>query len=681
MSNNARATIASGDGLDVRTFSVRHGMSQLFEIELTVVSENLDIDFDEVIGKEASFGLATHRAQVAWSGICNEMEQQRVDADGLATYRLSIVPTAWLLTQRKNYRIFQYMSELEIVQKVLGEWGVEHEARVNAGAHGKRKFRVQYDESDFTLISRLLEDAGISYYFEASGAGTKMVLDDEPQSRDLSHPGIPFVDDANTATERFVTHVTVSSKLRPGAMAIGDLDYRRASTKQPRATFTGGLAQEARLEQFDYEPGAFLYTTSADGSSPAADDRGATRTDDAAGATKTQNRLLQRRNGAKVVSFESSVLDLAPGAIATIVSHPHRALGGMLLVIGTALSGTHDGVWRIAVDSVQASAPYRPDAVTPKPEVHGLESATVVGPGGEEIHTDEFGRVRVHFHWDRESRRNEESSCWVPTNQPWAGKGFGAVNLPRIGQEVFVSFLGGDPDRPVVHGRVYTESNPVPDPLPKYKNVAGLFSEATPRLVMGGSQGLVTGAASPFAGTPLNSQQIAETVTQPGPFQASSPTGTNHAWKGSGMKLDDTSGAENLYIQANRDLHVVVHNDWKTVVGNHRATRIGTDDILEVRGSQYIEIGKEQRTEVTGDHATKCHSKRFERIGRRLDQQVKMGVTLESKYGNLELRAKKAIKIVSDKTVELKVKNSVIKLTQSEITVQSGGEDVQINPK
>lgn len=679
---NAEARVATGDPLDVRSFSVKQGINQLFAIELSVVSKSLDIDFDQVIGDEASFSLATRRSTMSWSGICQEMEQHRVDEKGLASYRLVIVPAFWLLTQRKNYRVFQYLSEIEIVQKILGEWGVEHEVRIDSAAHGKRKFRVQYGESDFAFVSRLLEDAGISYYFAASEGGTKLVLADEPQSGELAHAAIPYVDDANTTVEGYVTRVAVHTKLRPGKMTIGDLDYRLESTAQPRASVSAGLPQEAKLEQFDYEPGAFLYQSTSDGSSPAADDRGAARTDADRGARKTTNRMHGRRNGAKVVTFDSSLLELAPGAIASVAGHPHRALGSTLLVTNADLEGTHDGEWVTTVECVHTDAPYRPDPITPKPEVLGLESATVVGPGGEEIHTDEWARVRVHFHWDRESNRDDKSSCWLPTNQPWAGKELGTVNVPRIGQEVLVAFLGGDPDRPVVVGRVYTEENPVPDPLPKYKNVSGIFSESTPRLVMGAAGGAdaTGGGTSPYGGTPMSSQQIADTVTQPGPFQAQSPTGTNHAWKGSGMKLDDTSGAENCYIQANKDLHMIVWNNWTTVVGNHRATKIGTDDITCVRGSQYMEIGDEQRTEVTKDVATRVRFDRKERIGKQLKQESKDDIVLEAKSGNLAIVAKKAIKLDCDTTIELKVKGSIVKLTPGDITVLAGDNKLHINP-
>lgn len=681
--NDARIAISSGDELDVRSFSVEQGMSQLFSVEVLAVSRNHDIDFDSVIGNDARFELDTGWSGQSFSGVCLEIEQVRVDSRGLATYRVVLAPRLWLLTQRRNYRIFQYASELEIVQRLLGEWGVEFESRAQAAQHKGRKYRVQYDETDYAFACRMLEDAGLSFHFEASENGTKVVLDDEPQSRELARPSLRYHDRPSVTDGAFVTQVEIRSRLRPGKMTIGDLDFRRSSTQQPRLSATGGLPQEASLEQFDYEPGAFLYQTDAAGKSPTADDRGVARTDEAAGARKTENRLHAHRQSARVVELESNVLDLAPGVLFSVLDHPHSALDpskGMLVTRAT-LVGEHDGDWRVRVEAVSAAVPYRPALVTPKPKVRGLESATVVGPPGEEIYTDEFARVRVHFHWDRESQRDESSSCWVPTNQPWAGDGFGAVNVPRIGQEVLIEFLGADPDRPVIVGRVFTETNPVPAKLPKYKHVSGIMSEATPRLVMGAADGAAAGASgSPFGGTPLSSEQMNGFLTEPGPFRAASPTGGMHQWRGSGMQLDDFSNAEINYIQANRDLHMVVYNNWTTVVGNHRVCRTGTDDILRVRGDQAVRIDAEQRTTVARNQMAQIEGKREDRVGDRFEQEARESITMVSQVGNVELDAVGPVSWNSGTTVELRVRNSVIKLSPTEILVQSGDNNVLVNP-
>ncbi len=673
-SNDATASVATGDALDVRSFSVQQALNQLFRIELRVVSENLDVDFDQVIGQDASFGLSTHWASQKWSGICLEMEQVRVEKGHLATYRVVIVPRAWHLTQRKNYRIFQYESELDIVKKILGEWGIEFEARCNAGSHVVRKFRVQYGESDFTFICRMMEDAGITYLFEQTNGGTRMVLDDEPQSRAITHPMLQFHERPNP-DGTFVTHVAVRSRLRPGAMTLGDLDYRLRSTSQPRVSTTFGLPQEAPLEQFDYEPGAMLYKASGDGGTPSADDRGVARTDTGEGTRKATNRLLGKRNDAKIVSFESNALDLAPGRILTVFDHPHRALASSspLLVAACTLEGDHDGDWRADVEAVATSVPYRPEPITPKPYVRGLESAVVVGPGGEEIHTDEYGRVRVHFHWDRESRRNETSSCWLPTNQPWAGDSFG--------QEVLVEFLGGDPDRPVVIGRVYTETNPVPDPLPKYKRVTGLFSESSPRMVMGAAGAAGAGTVgSPWGGTPLSAQEINGLVTNAGIHQAPSPTGVNHQWAGSGFKIDDTSQSENLYMQANNDMHWVIRNNWVTVVGNYRSAYIGTDDMISIIGDQRTKIGSDQTIQVGRDQLTKIGGNRRDEVKQKFKQWTRQSIKFQCNGETMALKADGIISWKAEQGIQIKVGKSNIKIQPNLIKVDNQDNRISINP-
>ncbi|HTJ84829.1 MAG TPA: contractile injection system protein, VgrG/Pvc8 family, partial [Polyangiaceae bacterium] len=303
-SNDLAVDIATGTPLDVRKFSVAQAMSELFRIEIVAVSRDLDVDLDGAIGLEASFAITQATEVERWSGICLELEQIRVDAAGLATYRLLIVPTLWKLTQRTNYRIFQFVSELDIVKKLLGEWGIAFESRADGGRHKPRKYRVQYGESDFDFVARMLEDAGISFYFEAGDGGSVLVLDDAPETREVTEAGVRFHDEPGVTDARFATRLAARSRLRPGAMTIGDVDYRLPSTKQPRLGAFAGLPQESMLEQFDFEPGAFLYQGAGGGSTPFADDRGASRTDEGAGKQKVGDRLAGHRNDARVLSFE-----------------------------------------------------------------------------------------------------------------------------------------------------------------------------------------------------------------------------------------------------------------------------------------------------------------------------------------------------------------------------------------
>lgn len=194
-----------------------------------------------------------------------------------------------------------------------------------------------------------------------------------------------------------------------------------------------------------------------------------------------RRRLDGSRSEALSCAFDTNALDLAPGVVLSMIGHPQRDLGEdrRLLVVASTLTGTVGARLQHHCEAHRADVPYRPLPKTPRPRVMGVESATVVGPAGEEIHTDEFGRVRVHFHWDRESRMDEKSSCWIHVSQSWGGAGYGGVNLPRIGQEVVVDFLGGDPDRPIITGRVYTNLQKVPYSLPASKTQSGWKSNVT----------------------------------------------------------------------------------------------------------------------------------------------------------------------------------------------------------
>ncbi|MFO0551602.1 MAG: type VI secretion system tip protein TssI/VgrG [Polyangiaceae bacterium] len=665
--NHARATVATGDSLDVRSFSVKQGLSQLFTVDLRVVSPNGDLDFDEIIGKEARFDLGSQWSNVAWDGLCSQIDQVRVEDHGLATYELTIVPRAWLMTQRKNYRIFQMVSELDIVTSLLDEWGIDYKTRVDPALHKPRKYRVQYAETDFAFMSRMLEDAAITYLFEQGEDGLVMVLDDAPHARDVSKPLVPFHDRPERAAGEFVTRVAITQRVRPGKMTVGDLDYRKPSSSQPRLTSSGGLPQEAMLEQFDYEPGVFLFKAESGGETPSADDRGASRVDERLGSHRTEQRLAARRGSAKRIVFESNAIDLTPGTLMSVSNHPHRALAGgeKLLVTEALLTGDHDSEWVVHAEVVSGNEPHPPAMKTPRPRVVGLESATVVGADGEDIHTDEYGRIRVHFHWDRESQRDQNSSCWIPSSQPWSGAGFGGVNLPRVGQEVLVQFLGGDPDRPVVVGRVYTETQGVPYSLPKYKNVSGIRSETTPRLVSGAADGAGTPAAPTSllgGGQPLSPAAISQLVTDSsGPFQATSPNRQTQAWRGSELTFDDSAGREILYLQAQKDMNVVVKNALTTVVGNHRATCIGTDDLLAVNNKQVIGVTSDRSVSV---HGAQTHEVR--------------GVMLqktESSFGHL---SKDSSVFESEKEIILKVGTSIIKMTPNQIIVRA--DLVHINP-
>jgi type VI secretion system secreted protein VgrG len=562
--NHLRLSVASGDVLDIRQFTVHQRMSALFEISLVAHAESANVDFDAVIGQEASFTiqtdpLVTLKEPRRWTGICNHVQQLAAEPDGLSTYQLSIVPTLWLATQRRNHRMFQQISEPDIVLQLLGEWGIAPDQRFDKGAYKKRKYRVQYGESDFDFLSRMLEDAGISFFFEQQGEATKLVLADAPHLGKPRVGSLPF--NASPTGEggrgEHATAVRSSQRVRPGKVTMRDHDYRLPPAYKLISSAAGGLAVEDKLESFHYTPGAFLFGSERGDGSPVADDRGKVRTDEGEAAVLARKRLAAKRGGAKTCTFATNATDLAPGVVTVIDDHPRADLSaGSLLVIEATASGTSTGEWSCHCEARSTASAYHPPLVTPRPKVSGVESATVVGPAGEEIHTDEFGRVRVHFHWDRESKMNEKSSCWIHVSQPWGGAGYGGMNLPRIGQEVIVDFLGGDPDRPVIVGRMYTNLQKAPYTLPANKTQSGWKSNST-----GGGGGY------------------------------------------NEIMFEDAGGSELVRMQAEKDLHKLVKHDEDVTIGNDRTKQVGHDDIHDVGHDRERSVGNDETVTVGNDRA------------------------------------------------------------------------------
>lgn len=556
--------VTGGEPLDVREFSVEEQIGQLFTIQLTVLSANPDLDLEGLVGESATFDVAGRRA---WYGVVRSFQQVRAEPNGLSTYRIVLVPRVWLLTQRRNHRIFQRMTEPMIVMQLLAQWQIPFQPRLDLASYSKRDYRVQYAESDFAFLSRMLEDAGITYWFETVGDQSMLILADSVAAGE-EHAPIEYVDDASAVPPgNFATSVTVTRELRPGKYTVRDVDFRLASTHPLVASsIVAPKSIEEQLESFHYVPGAFLFEGQGDGT-PTADDKLAARSSEREAQLLAQRRLEAKRSEARLYGFRTSALELRPGTRVCVTGHPRSDLGAdhPILVTSTSLEGTATGRWTMQCEARPANMPYRPALNTPKPKVSGVETATVVGAEGDEIHTDEFGRVRVHFHWDRLSNRNDDSSCWIPVSQPWAGTGFGGINLPRVGQEVVVDFLGGDPDRPMVVGRVYTSPEPVPFKLPENKTQSGWKSNST---------------------------------NQTGGYNE--------------IMFEDLAGKELFRVQAEKDMHKLVkHDEESTVlhdrtrdVRNNEDVTIGRNRSHKVVGNERIHIGRNQQVTVGINRAT-----------------------------------------------------------------------------
>lgn len=532
---------ASGESsLSVRHFKTVERMFGLFEVTIVALSSNDDLNLDALVGKPAAFYIAAGTAHLLkdgrrFTGLCSSMEQIKSETRGLSTYRLQIVPALWQLTQRRNHRTFQHLSIPDIVDQILDEWRIEHTWIIDRPQHPKLELRVQYGETDYDFLRRMLEEAGIAFYFRdgTNERGAVVVLHELPD-RGATRDGDPLrhVDTPNSSAatkHEYITEVHIGQQVRPGRVTLSDHDFRCAPEYKLQGQASASTPEDL-YEQHVYAPGSFLVEGGTQSGTPIADDYGVARHDEQTGQRLAEQHLEAHRASRRTVSFRTNTLDLAPGVIFSMREHPREDLGPkqMLLVTEFHMEGTPTDDWTIEGKAYFAADAYRPPLATVKPQIHGVESAIIVGPKGEEIHTDEFARVRVHFHWDRYVEFNEQSSCWVRVSQGWAGTGFGMIAIPRVGQEVLVAFLGGNPDQPVIVGRLYNNTSSVPYKLPDNKTMSGWRSDSTP-----GSQGF------------------------------------------NEIMFEDAKGRERMFIQAEKDLQKLVKSDETERTGKKRLIEVG----------------------------------------------------------------------------------------------------------
>jgi type VI secretion system secreted protein VgrG len=561
-----RIELATSDHLlEVRRFHVEESMNGLFRAVVHCVSPRAEVDLSKHVGAKAEFVFVANRER-RFRGILSDMTFQRIadDAQGLATYELSIVPTLWRLTQRRNNRLFQHITLPDIVETILGEWSIVHEWQIDRGAYPKLELRTQYGESDFQFVSRLLEEAGVAFWMRDDGEqDATLVLGDAPQSNPERKGGpLAFIDEVAQAfagRTEFVTNVQLTEASRPGRVTLRDHDFVR-----PRAPLYASAESDRAIERahevYEFAPNVSLHEQggASPSNTPVADDLGIARHVDARTRSEAKLRVEALHATRRVLSFESSVNDLSPGVVLAVSGHPRDDISGAnrFLVIASRFEGevAKPEEWRFAAKAVSTKVPFRPERRTPKPRMYGIQTAVVVGESGdakgkatslpgavgklsataldegqssarlidEDIYVDEHGRVRVQFPWDREHDFGSESSTWMRVSQGWAGAGYGMFAIPRVGHEVLVAFVDGDPDCPLVVGRVHDMRETVPFALPENKTVSTWKTASSP----GGD-------------------------------------GFNE------LRFDDAAGREHVFLQAQRDMDRLVKNDLKEAIGGN----------------------------------------------------------------------------------------------------------------
>ena len=545
------------DVLLVERLRAREAVSSLFSVELDLVSETDDIEFEQIVGKPVTVSLELDNGKERhFHGIVSRFAHG-ASQGRFSAYRAEVVPALWLLTRRVGCRIFQHLSVPDIARKLFGELGVSEVKLELSKSYPEREYCVQYRESDFNFVSRLFEDVGISYYFEHEAKAHTLVLFDSPDGNPPcvgQETAIYASASGKDAASAEVSEFLIERELRPGKYSLADYNFEQPSLSLLSATPSSMcIAGNDRYEVYDH-PGDFMLP-------PHGESRVKCRIE------AEESASLQARGVSRCAAF-------APGYRFDLRGH-HRKDANEAFVITEVL---HTATDSIATGGDSASydnafvcrphkIPLRPLLTTPKPVIHGVQTATVVGAAGQEIDVDAHARVIVQFHWDREGKRDQNSSCRVRVAQNWAGKSWGLIAHPRIGQEVVVEFLEGDPDRPLVIGRVYNGEQTPPYALPANATQTGIKSRSSP----GGG-------------------------------------GFNE------IRMEDKAGSELMYVQAQKDRTTLTKNDDSQSVGHDRTRSVSNDETVSIGANQKIAVTADRTRTVGGNESVSVTGNRTKAI-------------------------------------------------------------------
>lgn len=517
--------------LVVTSFRGTEGLSELFEYELEVVNTAKEIlKFDEAIGKNCTLTMRTmDGGERHFDGILTEAKWLSGTTEG-SIYRLILRPWLWLLSKRSNCLIFREKTAPQIIKAIFEAHGGLADFKDSCSkSYPVLEYCAQYRESDMDFVCRLMEQHGISYHFRHEKGAHKLVMgDDSSVYLPVAGSSRPFNPvDANRRRES--EHLAAwqpERKFTTGKITLNDYDFKKPSSKLEAEKSGDAQYAHAQLEDYDY-PGKYVKQSE--------------------GMDYAQARLDMVRAEDSHYLADGDCVSLAPGNLMSLTDHPDGAQNEQYLVLRckhtftgqSYRSATGDSLPYVgAYEFMRSDKPFAPAIVTPKPFVHGPQTAKVIGEG--EIDCDEHGRILVRFHWDRKS----DQSRRVRVAQVWASQNWGAIFTPRIGMEVVVDFLEGDPDQPIVIGCVYNGDNKPPYPLPDKKNITGWKSNST----TGG------GGYNEFV-------------------------------------MDDTSGSELVRFHGQKDLNSTIENDEKREVKNDRKSKIGHDDKLRVDNELVIDAG------------------------------------------------------------------------------------------
>ncbi|MCA2127700.1 type VI secretion system tip protein VgrG [Enterobacter hormaechei] len=522
------------EGLLFWKLSGREAMSESYALTLTLLGTDARLDRSRLLGQPVTVTIPTQSLLTPRfiNGKVTRVAVSAVELTGTryAVYQLTVEPDLWPMKRDRNLRIFQGQTVPQIVKTLLGEHQVNLEDKLT-GSYRVWDYCVQYQESSLDFISRLMELEGIAYHFSHEADKHTLVLTDAAtQHQPFSgYEVIPYhqTPSGGSTDEEGISQWALEDSVTPGIYSLDDYDFRKPNAWLFQAQQNPASPKPGSIDVYDW-PGRFVET----------------------GHAEFYARIRQERWQVEhqQIQATATAAGIAPGHIFTLTNAPFFSDNGEYLVTAAGYhfeenryaSGEGETIHRTDFTVIPAAVSYRPAQSTAWPRTYGPQTAKVVGPQGESIWTDKYGRVKVKFHWDRLAKGDDTSSCWVRVSSAWAGQGYGGVQIPRVGDEVVVDFINGDPDRPIITGRVYNEASMPPWALPAAATQMGFMSRT--------KDGSVDNANA--------------------------------------LRFEDKAGAEQVWIQAERNMDTSVKNDETHSVGGARSHYVKKNELHRVEANQ-----------------------------------------------------------------------------------------------
>ena len=610
----AQFTGPEDDKLRFVRMSGTESLGELFAYEIDLVSETIDVDHNKMLGREAT---VTYKGREGYerylNGIVTQFQQLEVSGR-FCRYRLILRPWLWLLGNTHDCRIYQKMSVVDIARQVFDDNGMaDYEVQLSA-SYDVREYVVQYNESDLDFLRRWFEREGIYFFFKHESGKHKLILADSSSAHgpDRNYGRLPYA--AQDSAPRFdhINSFTKVGAITPGAYVTTSFDFEAPGKALQAEKRAPADHANGHFEQFQF---ANHYTAKAEGSHYAG---------------VRQERFIAERESA---SGSGDAAALIVGNTFKLENYPSDDLNKEYLIVGTdveLLGDDHQGGSDTEIEFVcrftcmPASVAYRPQQVVAWPRVAGPQTAIVVGPSNEEIWTDEHGRIKVQFHWDRYGSRDDNSSCWIRVSQIHAGKGWGGIDIPRIGEEVIVSFVEGDPDNPIVVGRVYNGDLRPPNKLPQNKSQTGIRSNTT----KGGG-------------------------------------GFNE------LRFEDKKDEEQVFVHAQKDFETRIENNTETTVGENLTLHIGADRTVEIDGDDDQDVGGDRKLKVGGKVTIDAGQQITLKTG---SSKLVMSANGTIAISGMQINIKGTKGVKAEGSLNVEVKGTMVKINGSAMTeVKAGG--------